>query len=676
MRVLAWDTETELIRPGKQAPDLVCITWQSNGEEPQIIWQGDPKAFALVQGWLQDDEVLMVGQNVAFDMAVIGSRWPSLLPLIFAKYDKDLVTDTMLRQQLLDLACNCYRGRMGDGNKWVKYNYSLDDLVHRVRGSRLKKDGWRMAYSFFKEAPLEEWTERAKQVQEMARGWLATALFDGKTKQYSGRWPEMMEYKDVQAIVDDVPEGAVLYPLEDAKATLEVFNWQEPHSEWLVDQFRQSRAAFALNLSSIYGLRTTPRGVAEFEAVTQEEYDELKAKLLEHGLVRPDGSRNMKVATEAMVVACERLEIPIRMTDGGKPSLDRDSCDAVDDSVIKAYSAYQTASKILSNDIVGLKKGTHLPIHPRYGLADTGRTTCTGFNIQALRRKAGIREVFVPRKGCVFIQADYEGLELHTFAEVCHSLFGVSKMGEWLRDGLDPHLIMASRILNITYDEAKKRYKEGDPELKSKRQVSKPCNFGFIDGLGPASLVDYARKTYGVILDEQQAKDLKDVWLQTVPEARLYFNYVRDLCKYEGSNGKQIGEITQLYVGRKRWGTFTSNCSALHQGLGADCAKNATWLVSKAQYTQPQSPLFGTRTVAFVHDEIIAEAKEDEKLHEATMELGNVMLQGANHFLKHAPARISPQAMDCWSKDAKPMFDERGRIKVWRLNEFLAGAYV
>ncbi len=646
---------------------MVCLTWQEEGFEPQILWHNDPLCEEVVTAWLTNDDIVLVGQTPAFDMAVICVRFPHLVDLVFAKYRKGLVTCTKIRQQLLDIAAGCFRGRFGDDNKWVKYGYKLDDIIKRARGSRLSKDGWRLAYSFFLDTPLQDWDNRALEVQEVARGWLSQSVYDAKTKKTWGPWPEAMSVKDVEAIIADDPRGVTLYPLEDARATLDAFLWQEPHAEeWLQDQFRQAKYAFAMALSSIHGIRTSPHGVAEFERVVREDYEETKQELILTGLVRPDGSRNMKLATAAMVDACERLGLPIRLTDGGKPTLEKDACDAVDDPTIRLYSQYQTLAKVISNDVPMLRSGTIFPIHPRYDLADTGRSTATSPNIQALRRKKGIREAFVPRRGKIFAQADYEGLELHTLAQVCTSLVGFSKLGEAIKAGSDPHLEVAARILEIAYDIAKVRKKDKeDHELNDARQAGKVCNFGFPVGLGPDSLVLYARKTYGVTLDKAQAIELKRVWLEQWPEMREYFDYVSRLMDYDNT-----GMVEQLFVKRFRGGSkYTGACSAFSQGLGGDCAKNAMWLVADAQYADRSNILFGSRTVAFVHDEIIVEVDDDEKAPAKAKELGRLMLAGANVFLPDCPARIEPLLMDCWSKSAKPLYDDRGELKVWRLAE-------
>ena len=52
MNVRVFDTETCLFRPGVMAPELVCCTWQTPGQEPDIVHVDH--ALPLVTEWLTD----------------------------------------------------------------------------------------------------------------------------------------------------------------------------------------------------------------------------------------------------------------------------------------------------------------------------------------------------------------------------------------------------------------------------------------------------------------------------------------------------------------------------------------------------------------------------------------------------------------------------------------------
>ena len=66
----------------------------------------------------------------------------------------------------------------------------------------------------------------------------------------------------------------------------------------------------------------------------------------------------------------------------------------------------------------------------------------------------------------------------------------------------------------------------------------------------------------------------------------------------------------------------------------------------------------------FVHDEVILETDDGPHAHDVAMELGRLMVQGANEFLPNVPARVEPLLARCWSKKSKPVYKD-GRLVPW-----------
>jgi DNA polymerase family A len=646
MNVRVFDTETCLFRPGVMAPELVCVTYQVPGEEPGIFHANDPDALARVRGWLLGKEIL-VGHHVPYDFAVLCAKWPELLPLVFKAYDDNRITDTKIRQQLLDIAGGEFRGyerkfqtevtecsEHGDecedlaactalgivktsvrtGARFVPHEYSLDAIAYRATGRHLDKDTWRLRYGEFLNVPLAEW-----------------------------------------------PEGARIYPLEDARATFDVYLKQEEHVEYIPDQFRQARAGWSLHLTSTWGLRTHAPGVDKLEAETISALAEIEEDLKTAGLVRANGKRNLKAARTLMVQVCEQLKKPVRLTDKGHVCLDSDACEASQSELLEDYAELTSLKNVLAKDIPVLRAGTTYPVHTSFGMAASGRSTSAKPNVQNPRRLPGIRETFIPRPGKVFAQGDFSGLELHTLAQVCVSLFGQSRLAEVLNEGFDPHTAFAADILGISYEEADRRHKAGDKEVDNARQTAKVANFGFPGGLGAEKLCLFARKTYNVLLTEDRARDLKAAWLIRWPEMQLFFHHVGDLVNED--SGKAL--VEQLFSKRWRGGChYTAACNTYFQGLGADAAKRAAYLVTRACYAETTSVLYGSRPVNFVHDEVILETDDVPGAHDVAMELGRLMVEGANEFLPNVPARVAPLLARCWSKKSKPVY-ENGRLVPW-----------
>lgn len=710
VRIVAFDTETSLIRPAHLAPELVCVTWQEVGQPTGI--EHHSTVEPRLRAWLRDPNVVFVAHNGAFDFAVIAERFPHLRDLIFAAYAADRVTDTMLRQQLLDIAAGCYRGGVdAKGRKTVR-TYDLEFVAKANAGIYLKKDAWRLRYAEFLNTPRHKWADVARRVQKAGQVQLTDvcrrletataakdkALVKALTKERDGL---------AEMIAGD-PNRCTEYPLDDARATLAVYLAQEKHAFYLKDQFRQARFAFAAYLSSCWGICVDGEGAKALRAQVEAEIAELEEELFLAGLIREDGTRDTKAAKARMIQVCreegfvivrtdahfeEELTWAERQAKGLKPRckkadgtplddgsdeceehvcLDADACERTGDDLLIAYAERTTLAKQLSNDIPALEQGALYPIHTRYGLAGTGRSTSSKPNIQNQSNRPGYREAFIPRPGYLFAECDYPTLELYTLAQCCISWFGESKLADALRSG-DPHLWVASIILNkpLEWCKANKHL----PEVKQARKLAKPGNFGFPGGMGIPKFVTSTRKAVvkyegragweALGLTEERARQLKEEWLTAFPEMRRYFDRVRRLCDTDDG----LALVETLFTNRWRGkATYCATANNGFQALGADAAKYATWKVAEAQYTQPLSPLYNTRTVAFVHDELIIEVRDDERAHDAAYELARVMRVAANKFLPDIPIpeeKMEPVLMRRWSKKAEPRFNDSGRLIPW-----------
>ena len=179
MRYVAIDSETHLIpmrKLGKKSyvvgtltPPLVCVS--------ACFLEGDPAdegsfttglldrsdGLDLVEDLLTDEGVVIVGANLAYDMAVFANERPHLLPLIYAAYESGRAADVQVREKLVFLA----RG-------WLSYDpvrrqkpprFSLAQLVSNRFGTELSGkggDGWRLRYGELADVPLEDWAKAAK----------------------------------------------------------------------------------------------------------------------------------------------------------------------------------------------------------------------------------------------------------------------------------------------------------------------------------------------------------------------------------------------------------------------------------------------------------------------------------------------------------------------------------
>ncbi len=687
MNVFAFDTETTLIRPGCHAPPMACLTWQfwtpdMNNTPARILHGSDPLTRDIFKGVVEDPNALIVGQFVAYDMGVCGAAWPELVPSIFAAYRADRVVDTKIREQLWDIALGIFRGYPDEHGMWKKNSYDLGSIARRRAGITLKKDGWRLRYGEFLDIPVHQWPARATELMRDAK-----VLLDAGVKD-----------KDLEAIVAGRPEEVVEYPLLDASSTLRVYLNQEQARQKEIraggddpfaDQFRQTRHSWWRALMSTWGCRTWEEGVRNLAAMTAREIDRLTAELVASGLVRADGTRDTKLATQRMLdvmgwtaiekdgdTKYEPIEArkaddtvrPLRKTKGGGVSLDRDACKESEDSILIDYGNRAQLKAVQDKDVPMLMQGVYMPIHTRFDLVATGRASSSSPNVMNLRRLPGIREAFVPRVGKVFGQADYPQLELHTLAQACFDLIGYSRLGDMINRGEDPHLAFAAELLHITYDDAKKNKKRKD--VDDARQVGKVFNFGSPGGLGSEprkdgkepTLITFARKTYRVAITLEELREYKRAWLATFPEMREYFAYIGKLT----DNPKKEARVMQLRSNRIRGGcTYTAACNTYFQGLGADAAMAAGFEISFACYVDRSNVLFGSRPVGFYHDEFVTELDDDAYAHDKAHEMARIMKDEANKWIPDCPfTEVEPVLMRVLSKEAEALH-VNGRLVPW-----------
>lgn len=658
----ALDTETTLILPGIYVPRLVCVSWAS-AKGAGVLHRNDPRARQLVREAFTGHTTFA---NAPFDLAVF-LRWDeSLEDVIWDALEQGRVHDVQTRQKLIDIAAGRYRKEYDDEGNVRRVNYSLAELTRRLLGRSMDKTTWRLRYHDLIDTPMEQW-----------------------------------------------PKGALEYATDDAVATLEIHHLQErvrdgAESCVLDDEPYEERAHWALHLTSSYGLHTNSEVVQRLEDGAREKIAELGAYLREHGLIDDKGKRDTKAAKAIMreVIEWDEIELAPKgkqllaeypsLEEGrraaiaqGLISLAETPCVESGDDRLIAYTQYAKLQNVLRKDVKFLKLGTVTPLQTRFELLmETGRTSSSAPNVQNLRRDMeifdirdetgevvgrsapGVRDCFEPREGCWYFSADYSSAELVSLAQVCISMLGYSQLGELLNSGKDPHLWLAAKIAKISYDDAfalrqgkvsqlhlEDGRKLSGKQIKHYRQMAKAASFGYPGGMGPRRFIGYA-KGYGLELTLGAAVELRDTWLSAFPEMHDYFQAVR---KYSYVERDGIIEYERYYVEqgistfrhRLRGGcSFPQAANSRFQGLTADYAKHALWATVREQFRVPSSPLYGTATVNFVHDEILGEAPI-EQAPEAAERLAEVMVEVAQRYTPDVKIQADPVVMRWWAKGAE-----------------------
>lgn len=607
---LGFDTETT-VNLDNSVPDLVCVGYATDNVNAGLLDRSEGLAFA--ETIIKDPDVEIVTHNGAFDFAVVAKQDPDLYPAIFDAYEHGRIVDTMVFAMCDDIARGCYFGTR-------KGRYGLGDLSNALLDTPMAKgeDTYRLRYGELAHLPIVQW-----------------------------------------------PEEARSYAIGDPIQTLAVANKMQEQP----DARRQAAHFWWLHLMSSYGMRTDQPRVAQLLGGVTSEAATLAHEMIKLGLYSLDPKDGeLHANTKAVRARLEKAlgsnaprTKPSKTFPAGQIQTSAEACEAVGpdgnplDPVLVKYARLVALLDIINKDSKYLE--TEI-VRCRYGLAETGRSTCWGPNLQNLKKAGGIRECFIPRPGYVFAHADFSGLELATVAEVCLRMLGYSKLGEALNAGIDPHCIVAARILGCDYDEAVRRYEAHDPIAINARQTGKVCNFGMPGGLGAQNLVLFAWSNYRVRITVQEARQLKALWLSLYPEFNDYFRMI----------DSQDDTIEQLYSGRIRGGTiFTERANSWFQGLGGDATKCAGFYLSRACYAEPGSVLYGSRPVNYEHDAFLTEVPE-ESAHDCALEMSRIMVEKAQLFIPNFKLKAKPLLTRRWSKDAKELYDSHGRLIPWDSN--------
>ena len=158
----------------------------------------------------------------------------------------------------------------------------------------------------------------------------------------------------------------------------------------------------------------------------------------------------------------------------------------------------------------------------------TGRLSSTEPNLQNIPVRtdlgAEIRKMFIPKPGCVLVDADYSQIELRVLAHIAKD----ETMQEAFRSGMDIHTVTASQVFGVA------------PEAVTplQRRNAKAVNFGIVYGISEFSLAE------DIGVSRYEAKEYIDNYLANYHGVR---NYMIDVV----AKAREIGYTETLY-GRKR----------------------------------------------------------------------------------------------------------------------------
>jgi DNA polymerase-1 len=482
------------------------------------------------------------------------------------------------------------------------------------------------------------------------------------------------------------PPDASDYAIEDAVVTWDV---DSKISEWaseegqadgsIPNEFEQHRAAWVLHLIGGWGVRVDEIMVKLVRENLEVQRKHSYAVMDQWGIFKKDklgnyqltkkGARkkNIKVLRALIEDGYKQQGETPPLTAGGKSGKKQTATDAdsARDSGHPAAIEFANgagAEKLLNTYVPILERGKNgLPVtsNPNV-LVASGRTSWTNPNWQNPPRVGGIRECVIARPGYAFVGADLDTVELRALAQTCLELIGWSEMANAIARGEDLHLALAADILGLDYATAKKLYDAGDPVVSEMRQTAKKVNFGLPGGMGAAKFaITCINDNNPLVTDPKadlsehidRARFFREAWFKKWPEMRLYLKLAGEVT---GDYGECM--IVQPWSNRVRGGLDYCSCANTYfQGRVADGTKLALWRVAWACYVDKSSPLYGSRIVLFLHDELILECPLD-RIDACGKELPRILCQAVQEVIPGVPITSTACAMLRWWKGAKPVF--------------------
>ena len=586
-RLISWDLETFLI--GKMypapyffqniAPIPVCLSYRERGYKAVLV--KDPTTMReLVRYWLEEDKVIMVGQNIAFDLFVAVQHLDIPIELVFAKYNKGLVRDTMIRELLLALAT-------GEAVRNPGKRYSLADLVKKYLKKDISaskgEDAWRLRYSELHTVPLEDW-----------------------------------------------PEEAVEYPLDDARHTLKVLLHQQKQARYFKDnELKQTRAGFDLHLISARSPRVHGPSIEAFIANHSEQVKIAQAPFIAKGVLKPNPNRytrfdkgdprragysmdtkKLKRLVQADYTSQGRV---VPGTPKGDISLAGDTLKGCITPVLKRYGEAATDIKMMdafAPMLVQASESEMQTVSPRYGvILKTGRTSCSGPNMQQLPKAPGARECFIPPEGKIFVAIDFSSMEMFCLAQNVWLLYGSRKMLDVLNDNKDPHIMIAANTMGIDYAEAIGRYHAKDELVAKYRQFGKIQNFGYAGGMGAkTTLGNMDVATLQLLKELYPGQDLKAVVAESIKQWKQQWELGQMFNKAGRlTQGGKRPTYTCPITGRiKALNTYCQYCNMHFQPSGADALKEALRIIQESSWSENGLlNKYGVELQIEIHDEVV-----------------------------------------------------------------------
>jgi len=337
----SYDLETHLAQPGLATPPIVCA---SVGDDHGAYLLTRAEGLAWFRARLLNPSDHIVGCNIVYDLACSIATEPDLIDLVFEALDAGRIHDIAIAEALIDIG----KGELVErGEEGIGIRYGMRLLSQRYLPTEAakvkedKKDGWRKRYAELEHIPIAQW-----------------------------------------------PWEARVYPLRDAAFPLQIYaaqlagNWPN-----LAEEAHEVRSAFALQLMSVYGVRTNRQRTATFRAAVEAEDRRSTAEFQVSGIIRADGTQNN--ARLAELVTAAYAGFPPK-TPKGRVASDRDTLAESGDLTLERYATAGKNDKALTTYLPILEQGVDVPWNPQFNVLVA--TTRVSSNAQQFPQQGPVRD--------------------------------------------------------------------------------------------------------------------------------------------------------------------------------------------------------------------------------------------------------------------------------------------
>ena len=276
---------------------------------------------------------------------------------------------------------------------------------------------------------------------------------------------------------------------------------------------------------------------------------------------------------------------------------------AKDHAIVADVLEYRGLAKLKSTYADGLANEIaedgriHTTFHQT--ITATGRISSTEPNLQniPIRMEMGrlIRKVFVPKSGCVFMDADYSQIELRILAHMSED----EQLIEAYKSAEDIHRITASKVFHVPFEDV----------TPLQRRNAKAVNFGIVYGISSFGL------SQDLSISPKEAKVYIDEYFNTYPGIKRFLD---DAV----ANAKASGYSLTMF-GRRRPIPELSSSNFMQRSFGERVAMNAPIQGTAADIMKIAMIRVRDRLVANdckskvllqVHDELLLEVVKEEAL--------------------------------------------------------------